>query len=291
MNVANWTSRILLNALIGFSRQDPAWPNPLGDCGWRVSTVEPEWLVDLAGTQQPGRIRPDVVFALRAGEQLLLVECKVGTVQADQLERYLNVEVNRIRAQSYERPLNAVQVVYVGTEPHRASCERSLAETDLPLVVFADDGARLARREINETCLDTRLRDGVPLRGRPPMSYVPLTPDSPGEEAIPEVLRALMGLALDGVHQFDRRTIVERIFGSMFSVLSPQHRRELERPVVKALNSLSRRGPLAGVLMGENNNWALQPDFGGPGGLQFKTAAKRVTESLTELAQQQALDI
>jgi hypothetical protein len=292
MRVENWTSRVVVNALIGFSRADPVWPNPLGECGWRVSTVEPDWLVDVPGTQQPGRIRPDVVFALRAGEELLLFECKVGTVQTDQLARYQLVTVNRIRDQTPERPVNAVQVAYAGTEPHRLSCEQSLAGTGVPLLTFSNDEAILSLGNLNEPCADARFQAGIPLTGlRPPTQYIPLDADSPLEESIPVVLRALMSLALDGTYQFDVRTVVERVFGDMFQALSPSFRNDLRPPVERALTRLSGHAAIGDVLSRNGATWSLRPDFGQQGGLQFRTAARRITEHLTALVQQQALDV
>src|SRR4051812_8571507 len=74
VNIAEWNSRVLTNAVIGFAKGDQYWPNPLGATGWRVCWVEPLWNVDVEGTYQPANIRPDVVLFDGDG-RVMLAEC------------------------------------------------------------------------------------------------------------------------------------------------------------------------------------------------------------------------
>lgn len=291
MAVSDWTSLTLLNALVGFASRDPAWPTPFTDCGWRVSIIEPDWLVDVPERKQPAKIKPDLVLAFKGGAKLLLLECKAGTVQQDQLQRYLLVTPEAIAPQSNEPDVDETQVVYVGLEQHRASTLTSLAPTAVPLIVFSESEATLVHAVLLETCINAVFTAGVPLKGRVPTSYLPLTDDSPLNESVPVVMRALMQFALAGKRQFDCRDVAEQIFDGMYEHLARGYRKAIEGPIDKALRELAKRRLLGDVLEARNGLWSMKPEFGSSGGLQFTTATRRIQEEMERLTQQQPLDL
>src|SRR5436309_2475514 len=150
MRVENWTSRILANAIIGFTRADLiAWPHPLADCQWRLALVEPRLLVRVEGEHQPASIRPDLVLA-HTSDYALICECKVGTIQAAQLANYGKLSRDHVADQTHLRGTTACQVCYFGVAPHEESCKQTLQGKAVPLVVFHDDEARLASHRLDE---------------------------------------------------------------------------------------------------------------------------------------------
>src|SRR5437588_8202278 len=121
MPVANWNSRILTNAIIGFTKWDPTWPSPLANLGWYVSLLEGYVPVRAPDQQAPSTLRPDLILVNAADRTAIVSECKAGTVQQSQLANYQKLTLDNLREHGVERGIDSMQVVYFGTEPHRES--------------------------------------------------------------------------------------------------------------------------------------------------------------------------
>jgi hypothetical protein len=283
----------LTNALIGFCRNDSTWPNVLRLAGWHVSMIEPSWVVDVPGQQQPARIKPDLVLASDDGRHVLLAECKVGTVQADQKDRYKLLTLTSLQVQSYEQPLDDFQISYVTTEPHEKSCSQSLQGDPFPLLIFSDTNAYIAYGTYSvQSVQDLFAMPGVDLSGlRPPTQYLPLDTDSSPEELLTEVLRALIKLSVADVGTFDLNDVVRAVFGDSHKFLHPVFRNEMRQPIERALNQIAKPSVLGAYISRSGSIWALSPDLGGPTGRTYVTVVRRLLDKMGELHAQLMLDL
>lgn len=60
----------------------PPWPSPLADAGYEIIRIEQPV------TTEAGKVTVDLLFAARARNALLAIECKDGSVQEEQAKRY-----------------------------------------------------------------------------------------------------------------------------------------------------------------------------------------------------------
>jgi hypothetical protein len=290
--VGSWSSRILTNALIGFTRSDPSWPSPLRSAGWHLNIIEPAWLVDREGEPRPEKIRPDLVLAADTGESVLVVDCKVGSVQIDQLERYLLLDAARLRAQCSVVPLNDFCITYATIDSHAESCVRSIGTNPVALVIFSDESVNLVHHRLPEVPLDALFRTGVDIRGlHPPTRYIPFDSDASAADVIPDVVSALIRFAGDGMERFTPRDVVRDVFEDSYAFLHTSYRTELEIPVKKGLGELAKAAALGDILSFMSGMWTLKADFGKSGGLRFSTATRRATKYLETLRDQMTLDL
>jgi hypothetical protein len=70
------------NAVIGLAHPNPPWPRSLADAGYRIARIEQP-----VGTRL-GEVCVDLLLVAEERSAILAVECKEGTVQADQARKY-----------------------------------------------------------------------------------------------------------------------------------------------------------------------------------------------------------
>jgi hypothetical protein len=72
----------LHNAVIGMAHPNPPWPQPLADAGYRIARIEQP-----VGTRL-SEVVVDLLLVADERNALLAIECKEGTVQAEQARKY-----------------------------------------------------------------------------------------------------------------------------------------------------------------------------------------------------------
>ena len=199
--VGAWRSLTIVNALIGATRRDPNWTDFLYQGGWQVRALEQDIVVPQAAGTRPDAVCPDLVLYRPVNRLVLLLEGKIGTVQAGQLERYRRVDARGVRNKGFANEIDDFQVVYCTTEPHRAGAELALSDTDVPLVVFADDRVYRTCAPLRDVDLEAALAPGLAIAGHVPTRYVPIDIDSTPSELCREIAAQVFAFVVA-----DRRT-------------------------------------------------------------------------------------
>jgi hypothetical protein len=263
----------------------------MADCGWRLSLIEQRLLVTVPGQHQPAAVRPDVIVT-HDSDAVLVCECKFGTVQEPQLANYRRLDTSQI-SEGTHLMATSHQVCYFGVAEHVEGCKLSLDGTSIPLIVFSDDAARLVAHELDEPCLHSKFSVGIDLtNARPPTFFLPLDTESTLTDTLPEVIRALIQFGIDQREIFHPTDIVEELFDEAWGSIPNNYRRELERPVLNALNHLARMDVMGDIVKaGAGNAFSLQPDFGHAGGVRYATSVRRMQRFQRDQHEQLAMEL
>lgn len=261
---------------------DRGWPRTLSNVGWEVSVIEPKWNVDVPGQQQPGTILPDLVVAIRRDEHLILFEAKVGTVQTEQLDRYLLLTLEKLMSQSPEQPISDFQIAYAATSEHETSCLQSLSGHPVPLVTFSDDVVKSGNAAFSHQPTQDILAPGIQLNGaRVPQHFIPIDTDSSDEEVLQAVGQALILLAVEEQQTFSDDDVLRKVFGDWYRFLSSQYRTELRTTIrSRGLSKLAHANVLGTYLFQSGGDWGIRGLNGGENANGIKAFITAVTREM-----------
>ena len=176
----------LINKFIGLCKDDPKWPHPLRDLGFKAQLVE--YTISL---RESGIIRPDVIAVSSRLLHAIVADCKAGhNIDRDQDARYESLRPRDLATHVTVREPKRLthDACYVDDQSNHASLEH---HTNLPFITFGarsvEGHGKFASSEIN-----LKLSSPTPLDpAGEPTSYYPFSPTDKDAVVVVHVLRAL----------------------------------------------------------------------------------------------------
>ena len=189
----------LVSGVVALVRSTPGWPTILGDPPLRFDIEAIDRRVPLPGG---GFRRPDVIVTSRALNHSLVLECKTGGVDTDQLKDMLLLRDHDWVASYVVGPAHPgqhlVDVVVVCTEDNldQVVHEIDAASLPVPVLCFYRDRVSLVQgRETRKRETNRVLTSGAPARlEHMPANWMPFTDDSPRSEIAWSISQAMLAL-------------------------------------------------------------------------------------------------
>ena len=182
----------LVNACIGFAKDVPKWPSPLYQAGYRLDTIEPNFI-----NSREEKVNPDLLFSSNRAIHTLVTECKRGHLSEDRIEKYRAITPENLRSEvDHIHDVNKLsnESLYVGTE----KTEQSFDHLDFP-----DAGLILAnseyyrRNRLKDDELNSEL-EGDELPDRYPTHYYSFSANDSRAIIAEKVSQHLMHVASKG---------------------------------------------------------------------------------------------
>ena len=182
----------LVNACIGFAMDVPKWPSPLHQAGYRLDTIEPNFI-----NSREDKVNPDILFSSNRAVHTLVTECKRGHLSEDRIEKYGAITPENLRSEvDHIHDVNKLsnESLYVGTE----KTEQSFDYLDFPDAgVILANGEYYSRNGFDDAELNSKLEGGE-LPDRYPTHYYPFSANDSRAVIAEKVSQHLMHVASQG---------------------------------------------------------------------------------------------
>lgn len=226
----------VVNALVGFSKQDPTWPRPLHDLGYALWRLE----------RKVGHCTPDVMFSDRARNRALLIEIKLGhNLREDQHAAYLAITPDDLKHAGYAS-LDWQGFIFSGMYVTTGDYSERLGigldtHGDYPLLVFDEDVALLTRQDLADQELQTLLAGGISLEGLDiPRGYMPFDCESDDLEVLSDLLPRLLSCLRDGKTTSTLEELIKPWY-AVWSEIDASVQKDLLKHAARALNRVAKR--------------------------------------------------
>ena len=269
----------LVSGVVALVRSTPGWPTILGDPPLRFDIEAIDRRVPLPGG---GSRRPDVIVTSRALNQSLVLECKTGSVKAEQLKDMLSLRdrdwVERGLVGPAHPSQHFVDLMIVCTQDNLDQVVRDIDAAGLPVPVlcfYRDRVSLLQGRETRRLETNRVLSSGAPARlDQMPANWMPFTDDSPQSEIAWSVSQAMLAL-----WRRKRRVFNDSQVGAEAHPLwkaFPPDRRNHFRRIISELIDDGIRHELGGLIRVVDRSksrqvWEMNPPGTGPAAETLRT--------------------
>jgi len=227
----------LMNVCIGFAKDVPEWPSPLHNAGYRLDTIEPNFL-----NSNENKVNPDLLLSSNRAIHTLVTECKRGHINEDRVEKYAAITPENLRSEVEEiHDVNQLSTenLFVGTE----KTEQSFDYLEIPDAgLILTDGGYYKRNEFDDEELNNELDKGD-IPGRYPTQYYPFSVNDSRAIIAEKVSQHLMHAASQGEgidDEFSAQEIAEEIL-EYWDTISLSEKSDLTNKVENILELLEER--------------------------------------------------
>lgn len=227
----------LVNACIGFAKDVPEWPSPLHGAGYRLDTIEPNFL-----NSREDRVNPDLLFSSNRSVHTLVTECKRGHLSEERIEKYAEITPENLRNEvDHIHDINQLsnENLYVGTEKTEQSFDY-LDFNDGGLILA--DGVYYRRNEFEDEGLNSEL-EKEDLPDRYPTHYYPFSANDSRAIIGEKVSQHLMHVSSKGAglqDEFEPEEVASEIH-KYWDAISFSAKSELTSKVEDILELFERR--------------------------------------------------
>ncbi|OQX55273.1 MAG: hypothetical protein B5M53_04445 [Candidatus Cloacimonas sp. 4484_209] len=198
---------LLMNQIMGLCIKTQDWPSTLRDIGYRIELIEPS-LINLEGKI----VNPDVIFTSNRLLHSLIVDCKSGTIDKEQYEKYLKVERESLVEQAkvnVHNPRNlSIDVCFAGNN-EKLMRSAEIVGCDLPILLFQDK--LIVYNKFSKNELNSAFSEPIPLSNRPPVSLYPFGDEDNSSLIALYVFRSLFKRTLKGFDEHPIEDILQEI--------------------------------------------------------------------------------
>ena len=161
---------LLMNKMVGLCKRIRGWSSTLRDLGYSVELVEPRFVNSEGKT-----VNPDLMFTSNRLIHTLITECKGGSIDENQLEKYTKITLDSIlpKVSVYDPRRLTFDLSYAITEKILEEAAKKLGHHDLPILIFSE--THITKQNIfqnNATGKRLRLTNRNP--GKTPNLLLPL---------------------------------------------------------------------------------------------------------------------
>ena len=268
--------RRLLNGAAGLFVESAPWPCALAGLGYSLVSLE-----QTARNRRGDAVRTDVIASSRRLDHSVVLECKTGWLDEDQLLRYCGFVDEDWITGLYVKPVHGhghrvdVVLVCLGENLSRVQEQLRRAGEDPAVLCFHADRVVLEQGRLREREAHQLLGSGVPLdRNQMPSDLIPFVDDSVDQDVAYTVARAILQLWNERRRTFNITAVCEashplwrHLSGDMQAGLS-QRVRQLVRGAVAAhltdtVHSVSSSK--------RSETWEFQPPGGGAAAVLLRT--------------------
>lgn len=231
-----------MNYVMGLCKGNKDWVTTLRDLQYNVEIIEQSIRTTGSGSQL---VKPDVIKVSKKRNHAIVIDCKSGGTDPQQLERYKTLtkeDVLRwVDVPSKEQ--FTFDVCIVDFENNHKKIE---GKTNLPIIIFGDKTITKSNK-FSEPNLDDAFSKPIDTTGMmPPLDYYPFSEFDEDPVIIPRLLRTMVTLAMKkargGPDVFDQAVfstdeILEKIH-PLWKALSQEHRETLRQRITKIISHL-----------------------------------------------------
>lgn len=202
---------LIMNLLVGFSKDFSGFPSPLKNAGYRLERIEPKF-VNSEGTN----VNPDLVFSSNGSLNGLIFEIKDSHLDEETIEKYQAItgtDIQTVVEDVHDITELEADLAFAGTEKMEESFDYPDLEdmlNDIPGLIFEGDAVR-RRNKFDEEELNDEF-NSLELSDTPPTQFYPFSPnDAEGVIAgklCQEIMYEIANCYGDDEVEFDARDLV-----------------------------------------------------------------------------------
>lgn len=235
---------LIMNLMVGFSKDFSDFPSPLKNAGYRLERIEPDF-VNSEGTN----VNPDLVFSSNGSLKGLIFEIKDSHLDEDTIEKYQAItgtDIQTVVEDVHDITQLEAELAFAGTEKMEESFDYADLKDkleDIPGLIFEEDAVRL-RNEFNQSELNDEF-NGVELTDTPPTQFYPFSPnDAEGVIAgklCQEMMYEVANSYGDDEVEFDARDLVSSNH-RFWDSISPEGQKALVSRAETIIEKLMEKG-------------------------------------------------
>ena len=274
----------LMNLIIALqAKNHGSFPTPLYDEGYVLEGIETKFnITDKEGDSR--EVVPELQLKSDKENNLLFVECKAGSVEKDQLERYKlisqeAIKEGKITSLDSGKDIN-FDLMYLGPEEKKDKLIQSIEkdENHYPIVIRGGNKLKLylndkGNNKFRSPTLN-KVFEEIEIKNAP-ISYVPFTTDDKIEFVMLAILREIYTF-ING-EEFTVEQLIKAIFKERYGCISPQYISRLKTAVNKTLKKM-REKHLNDYLFVNNNKWTIAAKTP----KSFITACEKIKEEMED---------
>lgn len=233
------TNVLIVNALVGMTKADPAWPHPLYSLGFEV-----KWLEHAIKTSEGEEVRPDMIIVSPQVKHALVVEGKSGGANKKQLDNYSTLTSADVQIKGFASEADSHDITIVGVDRNAASIERTIISSGkkFPVIILRDGCIEKTLNSFCNQALDDIFKDPIPLcLEEAPKGYIKFDEHSEQSEIAPHVIVALVGAARKDQNHLSTNKLTELAFGPLWDIYNnPKAKTTMTKNVQKILEDASK---------------------------------------------------
>ena len=232
---------LLLNAILGLVQKHNTYPCILAEKGYQLECICPSFL-----NHKGKEINPDIILKSHSENNLLLGDCKTGTMQKEQALCYKDITIEEIKEQNITSLSGNITI-----DKTSICLERNLPkilekdkewEVGLNIICKFDSGLLKKADSIkfHSSILEDLFSRGVQLPQFTPTVYYQFSPEDPEEYILMHILPAILYLSLNLNKTFF--TLEELLLQthSLYAYLDEKEKTKLKSRVNNILSNLER---------------------------------------------------
>jgi len=233
-----------MNYVIGLCKGNKGWATTLRDLQYNVEIIEQNIRTTGDGSHL---IKPDVIKVSKKRNHAIVIDCKSGTSDTEQLSRYKTLtKEDLLRWVDVPSPEQLTfDICIVDFENNDKDVVRT---TDFPIITFGKNTITKSNN-FSEANLNSALSKPIDTTGMmPPLDYYPFSEFDTDSVIIPRVLRIMVTLAMKrmrGGHDVFDQTIfttdeILQMIHPLWKALSTEHRESLRERIRQIIAHLMR---------------------------------------------------
>lgn len=218
-------STLLLNCLVALCHKNPNFPSTLFENGYQLECLDYPFLL-----QDGSKVKPDVQLK-KNDDYLLFFECKDGSVDADQLERYKKIKKeDLLRSKITSLPASSLQfdLGYFGTEKNKDKLLTSIEKNTNPFPIVVLDSNRILWQDKSpqfNNHLTQKVFSEIKFETPVPTGFIPFTPDD-DDDVIKIALLQHLHAKFDSEFTLDE--LINELFAHVVNYYSPEAKSSLK---------------------------------------------------------------
>lgn len=179
-----------MNYVIGLCKGNKNWVSTLRDLHYNVEIIEQN--IRTSGGEL---VKPDIIKTSKKFNHCIIFECKSGTGDIDQMDRYDTLTSDDLSrwVDVPTKELLKFDVCVVDFENNHSSIEKS---TNFPIITFGENTIKKTNG-FSQNDLNNAFSSPIDITGMmPPLGYYPFSEQDSDQVIIPRILRAMITIVL-----------------------------------------------------------------------------------------------
>jgi len=259
---------LIVNALVGMTRSDSSWPNPLYKLGYEV-----KWLEHPIKTAADKQIRPDLIITSSSLKHSLIIEGKSGGANSKQIENYSTLTTEDVKTKGFASATESHDVTIVGVGSNASTITKTVQDSGekFPVVILQDDCIEKVLHEFCNEQVEDAFKAKIPAKlSEAPKGYIKFDEHSNAGEIAPHLIVALVSSARREETHLSTVDLTARAFGPLWSIYNnPAAKTNMAKKVQQILEDAANnelRGILVKEQLGDSprdtsrTHWQLEVD-------------------------------
>jgi hypothetical protein len=235
---------LIMNLMVGFSKDFSGFPSPLKNAGYRLERIEPDFV-----NSEGKAVNPDLVFSSNGSLKGLIFELKDSHIEDETLEKYQAItgtEIQMVVEDVHDISRLEAELAFAGSGKMEESFDHpEIGDmlNNIPGLVFQEDVVKL-RNKFEEGELNDEFNE-LELPNTPPTQFYPFSPnDAEGLIAgklCQEIMYEIANSYGDDEVKFEAKDLVSSSH-NFWESISPEGKKELVSRAETIIENLMENG-------------------------------------------------